>query len=140
MRKRFIIDVSYDSKYTFEVVQDSKINLKRISAKMLEKTVQFLNMDLARDTLRRDIPRYQDIESFFNLQSATLLKKRRRHTYFSLNFGKFFENNSIPVNSCELVVKEEFQEKWRTWILIIKRYRKVDSAFKEHKLRVKKYI
>ena len=102
--------------------------------------MQVLNMDLAGDTLRRDIPRYQDIESFFNRQSATLLKKRRRHTYFSLNFAKFFENNSITVNSWELVVKGEFQEKWRTWILIIKRYRKVDSAFKEHKLRVEKYI
>ena len=26
---------------------------------------------------------------FFNLQPATLLKKRRRHTYFSVNFAKF---------------------------------------------------
>ena len=30
-----------------------------MSAKMLEKTVHFFHMDLAEDTLRRDIPRYQ---------------------------------------------------------------------------------
>ena len=32
---------------------------------------------------------------FFDLQPATLLKKRRRHTYFSVNFAKFFRNNFI---------------------------------------------
>ena len=32
---------------------------------------------------------------FFNLQPATLMKKRRRHTYFSVNFAKFFRNNFI---------------------------------------------
>ena len=36
--KTFIIDVWYGSKYTPEVVQDSKINLKWINTKMLEKT------------------------------------------------------------------------------------------------------
>ena len=40
-------------------VQDSKINLKWMSAKMLVKAVHFFNMDLVGDTLRRDIPRYQ---------------------------------------------------------------------------------
>ena len=98
-----------------EVVQDSKINLKWMSAKMLEKTVPFLNMD----TLRRDIPRYRSNSLymfywiavriryakftvmhlyrnlFFNLLPATSLKKRRRHTYFSLNFAKFFRSNFI---------------------------------------------
>ena len=32
---------------------------------------------------------------FFDLQPATLLKKRRRHTYFSVNFAKLFRNNFI---------------------------------------------
>ena len=32
---------------------------------------------------------------FFDLQPATLLKKRRRHTYFSVNFAKFFRRNFI---------------------------------------------
>ena len=40
-------------------VQDSKINLKWMSAKMLEKTVHFLNMDLEGNTLRKYVPRYQ---------------------------------------------------------------------------------
>ena len=45
--KSFIIDVWYGCKYTIEVVQDSKINLKWMNTKMLEKTVHFLNVDLA---------------------------------------------------------------------------------------------
>ena len=36
--KSFIIDVWYGCKYTTEVVQDSKINLKWMNTKMLEKT------------------------------------------------------------------------------------------------------
>ena len=48
--KSFIIDVSYCSKYTPEVVQDSKINLKWMNTKMLEKTVHFFNVDLEEDT------------------------------------------------------------------------------------------
>ena len=47
--KSFIIDVWYGSKYTPEVVQDSKINLKWMNTKMLEKTVRFFNMDLVED-------------------------------------------------------------------------------------------
>ena len=42
----YIIDVCYDSKYTPVVVQDSKVNLKWINTKMLEKTVHFFNADL----------------------------------------------------------------------------------------------
>ena len=45
--KSFIIDVWYGCKYTTEVVQDSKINLKWMNTKMLEKTVHFLNVDFA---------------------------------------------------------------------------------------------
>ena len=47
--KSFIIDVWYGCKYTTEVVQDSKINLKWMNTKMLEKTVHFFNVDLAED-------------------------------------------------------------------------------------------
>ena len=31
----------------------------------------------------------------FNLQPATLLKKRRRHTYFFVNFANFFTSNFV---------------------------------------------
>ena len=57
--KGYIINVWYDFKHTPEVAQDSKINLKWINTKMLEKTVHFLNVDLAEDILRSDIPRFQ---------------------------------------------------------------------------------
>ena len=43
--KSLTIDVWYGSKYTPEVVQDSKINLKWINTKMLEKTVHFFNVE-----------------------------------------------------------------------------------------------
>ena len=44
-----IIYVWYGSKYTPEVMQDSKINLNCINSKMLEKTVYFFNVDLVDD-------------------------------------------------------------------------------------------
>ena len=44
------IDVWYSSKYTPEVVLDSKIYLKQRNIKMLEKTVYFFNVDLAEGT------------------------------------------------------------------------------------------
>ena len=47
--KSFTIDIWYGCKYTTEVVQDSKINLKWMNTKMLEKTVHFLNVDFAED-------------------------------------------------------------------------------------------
>ena len=47
--KSFITDVWYGCKNTTEVVQDSKINLKWMNTKMLEKTVHFLNVDFAED-------------------------------------------------------------------------------------------
>ena len=69
LSKRFIFDVWYGSKYTPEVVQDSIINLKWISSKMLQKTVHFLNVNvnLAEGTLRRNIPRHQK-QQFVNTQ------------------------------------------------------------------------
>ena len=45
--KSFIIDVWYGSKYTPEVVEDSKINLKWMNIKILGKTIHFVNVDLA---------------------------------------------------------------------------------------------
>ena len=44
-----IIDIWYGSKYTPEVLQSSKINLKWINTKMLKKTVNFFNVDLVED-------------------------------------------------------------------------------------------
>ena len=44
-----IIYVWYGSKYTPEVLQDSKINLNWINSKMLEKTVYFFNVDFVVD-------------------------------------------------------------------------------------------
>ena len=49
MQKRFIIDVWYGSKYTPEVVQDSKIDLKCMNTKILKKTVYFFNVNLTED-------------------------------------------------------------------------------------------
>ena len=51
--KSFIIDVWYGSKYTPEVVQDSKINLKWMNTKMMEKTLHFFNVDLPEDISTR---------------------------------------------------------------------------------------
>ena len=44
-----IIDVWYDSKYTPEVLQNSKIYSEWIKTKVLEKTVHFFNVDLVED-------------------------------------------------------------------------------------------
>ena len=56
--KSFIIDVWYGSKYTTEVVQDSKINLKWMNTKMQEKTT-FLQCGPCRGYLYVGI--FQDI-------------------------------------------------------------------------------
>ena len=50
MERFCIIDVWYSSKYTPEVVLDSKIYLKQRNTKMLAKTVYFFNVDLAEGT------------------------------------------------------------------------------------------
>ena len=55
--KSFIIDVWYGCKYTPEVVQDSKINLKWMNTKILEKTVHFFNVDLGKDTSTQGYPK-----------------------------------------------------------------------------------
>ena len=53
MERFRIINVWYGPKYTPEVVQDSKISLKWINTKIMEKTVDFINVDLV-----EDIPTY----------------------------------------------------------------------------------
>ena len=59
--KNFIIDVWYGCKHSPEIVQDSKINLKWMITKMLEKTVHFLNKRSCRTYFYAGIS--QDIRS-----------------------------------------------------------------------------
>ena len=80
------------------------------------------------------------LEPFFNLQPTTLLKKRRRHTYFSVNFVKYFGSNFITENLLRTVFEKRILRKWWTDNLIIKRYRKVDNSFKEQRLWGENYI
>ena len=59
--KSFIIDVWYNCKHTTEVVQDSKINLKWMNTKMLEKTVHFFNVDFAEDVSTQGYPKISEV-------------------------------------------------------------------------------
>ena len=108
---------------------------------------------LQRISLRRDIPRYRfahvlvnsrskkfckihrnapATEFLFNLQPATLLKKKHRHIYFLLILQNFLGALLLWKTSYKLVLTGECYEKWRTDILIvIKRYREVAISFKE---------
>ena len=61
-----------------------------MSDKMLEKTVHFLNMDLAEDTLRTDTPRYQKQQLVHVLLTSGSLKLRRIH------------GNALAPESCNL--------------------------------------
>ena len=70
---------------------------------------------------------------FFNLQPATSLKETSAYIFFR-EFAKFYRNNFIMEKLLQNVLKVEFYEKWRTSILIIKRFRKVDRAFIENRL------
>ena len=70
-------------------MQDSKIDLKYMYIKMLEKTLHFFNVDLVGDSPTLDIPRFHKIhknatvpETLFNLQPATFIEKIRRHKNF----------------------------------------------------------
>ena len=58
--KSFIIDDWYGCKYTPDVVQDSKNNLKWMNTKMLEKTVHFFNVDLAEDISSQGYPKISE--------------------------------------------------------------------------------
>ena len=124
------------------------------------KTVPFLNMD----TLRRDVPRYRS-NSLYMFYWIAVRKSYAKFTvmhlhrslfstcylqlYWKRDVGiyiflwilrKFLGATLLLKNSSDLVLKGQFYKKWRTSILIIKRYRKVDSTFKEHGLWGKKYI
>ena len=56
----------------------------------------------------------------------------------SVSFVKFLETHLFWKTSCELVLKGQFYEKWRTDIfIIIKRHLEVDSSFKKQTLRGK---
>ena len=55
-----MINVWYGCKYTPEVVQDSKINLKWINTKILEKTVHFFGVDVTEDTDKLGYPKISE--------------------------------------------------------------------------------
>ena len=58
--KSFMINVWYGCKHTPEVVQDSKINLKWINTKILEKTVHFFSVDVTEDTDKLGYPKISE--------------------------------------------------------------------------------
>ena len=58
--KSFIVNVWYGCKYTTEVMQDSKINLKWINTKMLKKTAHFFNVDFAEDISMYGYPKISE--------------------------------------------------------------------------------
>ena len=131
-----------------------------MNTKMLGQTVHFFNADLAEDIPTQEYPKileaaihtYTTTQSFLktqknsqehtctgvslNLQPSTSLEKRSWDIQLSESFAKL-----LSKTSCELVLKGEFYEKWRTEVLIIiKRYREVDNFFKKQTLRGKVYI
>ena len=67
---------------------------------MLEKTVYFLNMDLAGDTLRRDIPRYQK-QQFVHVLLKSRSKRLRKIHYNAPAPESFFQ----PA-TCNFIEKE----------------------------------
>ena len=136
--KRSIIDVWYASKYTPEIVQDSITDLKWMSAKMLEKTVHFLNVGLVKDTLRRNIPSHQKQQfehALLNICSEKFAKFTVTHVHQSLfsicNLQLYWKRDTgmhtfpwilriflgatlLRKTSCELVLKGGFYKIWRT--------------------------
>ena len=80
--------------------------------------------------------------SLFSTCNLQLYRKRDAATYsFLLVLRNFLGTLLLWKTSCELVLKEELYEKWQTFVLfIIKRYRQVDSSFKEQTLQGKMYI
>ena len=68
-------------------------------------------------------------------------RERRLHIWFSVSFVKFFRNTFIMENLLKIGFERRTYEKWRTDVLIIiKRYREVDSSFMKQTLRGKVYI
>ena len=130
-----------------------------MNAKMLEKTVHFLNADLVEDTPTQGYRNISEAafrtcstkQSFLKItqnlkericigvffQPAIcnfIVKKTSAYIFFCVNLQIFLGTALICKTSCKLVLKGEFYEKWRTNVLIIKRFRKVDSSFKEETL------
>ena len=163
LHKEFLLYIfkcifKYIFKYTPEVVQDSKINLKWINTKMLEKTAHFFNVDIVEDTVRKDIPRYQNQQftqallivvlknfakftgmhlhrSFFSTCDLKLYWKGNADIYSFLWVLQLFLGTALLwKTSCDLVLKGEFYENGEpTFFIIIKIYREVDSSFKKKK-------
>ena len=81
-------------------------------------------------------------QSLFSTCNLQLHRKRDAGIYRSRwVFWNFLGALLLWKTSCELALKGEFYEKWRTNILImIKIYREVHSSFKKQTLRGKLYI
>ena len=120
-------------------MQDSQISLKRMNTKMLEKTAFLQCESLSR---RRDILMFRS-SSWYMYYYSTRMHLNR--SFCTVVFWSFLQNFLgtllLQKTSCELVFKGEFYKKWQTNILIIiKRYREVDSSFQKQTLRGKVHI
>ena len=80
--------------------------------------------------------------SLFSTCNLQLYRKRDAGTYsFLLVLRNFLGTLLLWKTFCKWVLKGELYEKWRTDLLIIvKRYREVDSSFKKQTLQGKVYI
>ena len=78
--KSFITDVWRGCKYTPEIAQDSKINLKWMNSKMLEKTVHFFNVDFAENISTQGYPKISKMCYYIVvLKNLTKLKGMHQH-------------------------------------------------------------
>ena len=158
LHKEFLLYIfkcifKYIFKYTPEVVQDSKINLKWIKYQNAGENCAFLQIE---DTVRKDIPRYQNQQftqallivvlknfakftgmhlhrSFFSTCDLKLYWKGNADIYSFLWVLQLFLGTALLwKTSCDLVLKGEFYENGEpTFFIIIKIYREVDSSFKK---------
>ena len=71
----------------------------------------------------------------YNLQLFS--KRSSGKDFFSVNFENYLRTSFLRSISWKLLLKGELYEKWRTDILIIKRYREVHNSFKEQMLQGK---
>ena len=87
MRKRFIIDVDMVLNIPLSLCKTLKL-IWNEWVPMLEKTVHFFNIDLAEDTLHRDIPRYQKQE-FAHVLLIVVLRNYAKFTVMHLHRSLF---------------------------------------------------